>query len=72
MQSLFVCGDIINYEHQDGTVCSDELARLIISADYSVCNFEAPIEGYGTPQPKSGAHHFLKSRDNYRAQRTGF
>jgi poly-gamma-glutamate synthesis protein (capsule biosynthesis protein) len=54
MTTLFVCGDIINCEHRDGIVCSGEMAKLVASADYSVCNFEGPIEGYGQPQPKIG------------------
>ena len=56
MTSLFVCGDIINCEHGDGIVCSEEMAELVASADYSVCNFEGPVEGYGQPQPKIGKH----------------
>jgi hypothetical protein len=60
MTTLFICGDIVNYEHADGHVSSEPLAELISSADYGVCNFEAPVEGHGTPQPKSGVHHFQK------------
>lgn len=57
MTSLFICGDIINYEHVDGLICSDELATVISSADYAVCNFEAPVGGFGQRQPKVGPHH---------------
>ncbi len=61
MAYLFLCGDIINFEHRDGAICTDEVAKLVASADYSVCNFEGPIEGYGIPQPKIGEHLFQKT-----------
>ena len=51
---LFACGDIVNTQKKSGLVCSEELAGIIRSADYSVCNFEAPIEGLGSPIVKSG------------------
>lgn len=57
MVSIYICGDIINSEHSDGIICSDSIGTIIQSTDYAVCNFEAPIQGYGTPQPKSGPHH---------------
>jgi len=57
MATLFVCGDVLNYGNHDGKVCEENLAKIIRSADYSVCNFEAPITGFGTPQPKVGPHH---------------
>lgn len=53
---LFICGDIINKNRHDGMICSKELASIIYSADYSVCNFEAPIEGYGKPALKPGTN----------------
>lgn len=60
MTRIFICGDVVNYQHQDGRICSDSLAEIIKEADYSVCNFEAPIEGAGDPIPKSGPHYFQK------------
>lgn len=56
MTTIFVCGDIINSEKISGLLCSDELAGVISSADYAIGNFEAPVQGAGTPQPKSGIH----------------
>jgi len=53
---LFVCGDVLNKERDDGLICSSELASVIRSADYAVCNFEAPIEGYGVPYNKLATH----------------
>jgi hypothetical protein len=56
MASIFVCGDIVNYYCKSGHICSPELALVIADADYSVANFEAPIESSGKPQPKCGKH----------------
>jgi len=55
MPKLFICGDIVNF-YNTGNICSDELSRIIQDADYAICNFEAPIAGYGKPQIKSGIH----------------
>ncbi|WP_455231630.1 CapA family protein [Geopseudomonas aromaticivorans] len=54
--TIFSCGDIVNTLHPNGLICSEETERFISSADFSVCNFEAPIQGVGSPQPKSGPH----------------
>ncbi|MDD4881783.1 MAG: CapA family protein [Gallionellaceae bacterium] len=56
MASLFACGDIFSRTRTDGLVCADGLAALVARADYSVCNFEAAIAGYGAPQAKVGPH----------------
>lgn len=53
---IFACGDIVNVQKNSGLICSESLADIIRSADFSVCNFEAPIEGVGTPIVKSGPH----------------
>lgn len=53
---LFACGDIVNVQKSSGLICSESLANVIRSADYAVCNFEAPIEGIGSPIVKSGPH----------------
>lgn len=55
--SIFVAGDVVNYHQKDGRVIDYELEKVIYGADYSVCNFEAPVSGYGSPIPKSGPHH---------------
>lgn len=72
MAKIFICGDIINYEHDDGLICSDPLAEIISSCDYSICNFEAPIEGYGKPIPKSGIHHFQRKGTISGLKKQGF
>lgn len=57
MVSLFVCGDIINYTRKNDDFISDDLCKVIRNADYSVCNFEAPIHNSFSPAKKSGIHH---------------
>jgi hypothetical protein len=57
---VFICGDILNKNKEDGLICSEELSKMISSADFSVCNFEAPIEGFGKPAAKPGVHHNQK------------
>ena len=72
MVSIFICGDIVNYSHENGRICTDELANIISQADYSVCNFEAPIGGYGKPQPKSGPHHYQRKETIKGLKEQGF
>lgn len=69
---MFICGDVINYEHKNGRVCSDELAEIIKSADYAVCNFEAPIGGYGKPTSKPGTHHYQRKETILGLKQQGF
>ena len=56
MAKIFVCGDVVNYQNEDGMVCDADIEAVVKSADYAICNFEAPVVGYGTPQLKSGPH----------------
>lgn len=60
MTSIFVCGDVLNYENETGEVCSPEMAKIIVASDYAVCNFEAPVTGFGVPQVKYGPHHYQR------------
>lgn len=55
--TFFVAGDVVNYQNRTGEICSSDLEEIIRGSDYAICNFEAPIHGYGAPQPKSGPHH---------------
>lgn len=57
---LFVCGDIVNYKNKDGLICDSSLEKIIKNADYSIGNFEAPIESNGNPIEKSGPHHYQR------------
>jgi len=72
MAKIFVCGDIVNYENLDGLVCSDSLSSIITDADYSICNFEAPIAGFGEPLPKSGVHHSQRKETVSGLKQQGF
>lgn len=58
--SLFIAGDVVNYGIRDGKVCGDKLGQIVTECDYSICNFEAPIEGVGKPILKSGPHHYQR------------
>jgi len=70
--SLFICGDILNKEKVNGKVCSEELADIITSADYSVCNFEAPVSGYGEMQPTPGVHYNQRQETLSGLKKQGF
>jgi len=69
---LFVCGDIVNYKNTDGLVCSNSLSKIISNADYSICNFEAPVEGVGTPILKAGPHHYQRAATVRGLKQQGF
>lgn len=51
---IFACGDIVNNTSSTGRICGSDLARIIGDSDYAVCNFEAPVAGFGRSQEKSG------------------
>jgi hypothetical protein len=70
--SLFICGDVLNKERIDGQVCSSELANIVTSADYAVCNFEAPVAGFGNSQTTPGVHHNQKSNTIAGLKQQGF
>jgi len=57
MPRIFISGDVMNLEHSDGKFFHNDLVKIIQSADYAVCNFEAPISGHGNPEPKSGPNY---------------
>lgn len=42
MAKLFICGDIANVS-SDQQFISEELQKIIQTADYAICNFEGPI-----------------------------
>lgn len=52
---IFTCGDIVIKSNKD-KILSDEIKKLISSADISICNFEGPIESKGKSIPKAGPH----------------
>ncbi|UOQ87048.1 CapA family protein [Gracilibacillus salinarum] len=57
MVDIFVCGDIVNYQHKDGYFISEPLRDIIAGANFSIANFEAPIQGNFGPAEKSGIQH---------------
>lgn len=52
---IFTCGDIVIKSNKD-KILSDEIKKIISSADISICNFEGPIESEGKPIPKVGPY----------------
>ncbi|WP_445620477.1 CapA family protein [Kushneria sp. Sum13] len=56
MIEMFVCGDVVNRQYNGGPVCDDAMSETIAACDYAVCNFEAPVRGFGREQPKDGPH----------------
>ena len=56
MVKIFVAGDVVNNHNETGLLCTDTLSSLIQDCDYSVCNFEAPVTGYGKKVRKCGPH----------------
>ena len=53
MTKIFICGDIVNTISHD-IFCDPQMQNLIKGADYSVCNFEAPLKTNGEPVLKAG------------------
>lgn len=52
---VFFSGDIVNTSSYNPFI-SEELQSIIKNQDFSVCNFEAPIEGFGEKIQKAGPH----------------
>lgn len=52
---VFFSGDVVNTSANEQFV-SEELQCIIRDQDYSVCNFEATIDGFGKKIPKVGPH----------------
>lgn len=57
MARIFFAGDVVNYTNPTGRVLGPELEAIVREADFSVCNFEAPVHSDGTAVSKSGPHH---------------
>lgn len=57
MVRMFVGGDVVNYTNLSGQIFGAGFEQLLRSVDIAVCNFEAPIQGFGAPRPKVGPHH---------------
>lgn len=55
MAKIFVCGDLLNTVTRENFF-SSQISDVIKGADYSICNFEAPVESDGSPIKKAGPH----------------
>ena len=53
MARIFIGGDIVNLVTHEA-FCDKEMEKLIQNADYSVCNFEAPVRTNSKPILKAG------------------
>lgn len=58
MAKIFICGDIANLVSNElvsnELFCDQEMQDLIKGAEYSICNFEAPVETTANPALKAG------------------
>lgn len=54
MVEIFVCGDILNHTSKNTEIFDCALSNIIKGADYSICNFEAPIKLNANPIQKAG------------------
>lgn len=69
--SILIVGDVVNTTNTNPFIDSD-LIKIIRDQDYSVCNFEAPIEGVGIEFPKAGPHLAQKKETIDLLQKAGF
>lgn len=69
---IFVGGDVVNYHQKDGEVVDAGLEELIQNVDYAVCNFEAPIHGFGKAASKIGPHHSQRPETINGLKKQGF
>ena len=60
MAKLFIAGDVLN-TLAEGYFLDASVTRLVQEADYSVCNFEAPIPSNAKPVEKAGPVKTQKS-----------
>jgi len=55
MAKIFFGGDVVN-QNSTSKFWTNELQKIIETCDYSICNFEGPIESSGSEVLKSGPH----------------
>lgn len=53
MIKLFICGDF-RAKNASKIVVGEQLKSILSKSDYSICNFEAPVQSKGLPIRKSG------------------
>lgn len=68
---IFICGDIVNTQSKDSFI-DESLERIIREQDFSICNFEAPIEGTGVKFPKAGPNISQKKETIEILKKSGF
>lgn len=71
MTRLFFCGDILNRGNIIEFI-DEPLKDIIKSADFSVANFEAPVESYGGKIKKVGPHHYQNKNTVGYLKKCGF
>ena len=69
--NILIVGDIVNTKNKESFIDSD-LQKLIKSQDYSVCNFEAPVENSGLKYPKAGPSIFQNKETIEILKKAGF
>lgn len=69
--NILIVGDIVNTKNKDSFIESD-LQEIISNQDYSVCNFEAPIENLGLKYPKAGPSIFQNKETIKILKESGF
>ena len=69
--NILIVGDIVNTKNKESFIDSD-LQELIKSQDYSVCNFEAPIQNSGLKYPKAGPSIFQNKETIEILKKAGF
>ena len=72
MAKIFLAGDVVNIKNETGLVCSKKLSEIIKKADFSICNFEAPIAGHGEPIPKCGPNLYQRPETLPGLKKQGF
>jgi poly-gamma-glutamate capsule biosynthesis protein CapA/YwtB (metallophosphatase superfamily) len=69
--SIFISGDIMN-TCRSSSFISHELKKIILSQDFAICNFEAPVEGVGYKIMKAGPNHNQKEETIRLLKNDGF
>ena len=69
--NLFICGDIVNKTKKESFI-DVKLEKIINQQDYSICNFEAPIEGEELAYQKAGPSLSQKKETLEILKKTGF
>ena len=69
--NILIVGDIVNTKNKESFIDTD-LQELIKSQDYSVCNFEAPVQNSGLKYPKAGPSIFQNKETIEILKKAGF